>query len=573
MKNKSMKRINWKRITTIGLSLVHVLLVYFLVGIFFETNDDRIISEILSGAYTGTAEAHVVYVNYLLALPLKWLYCITTTVPWYGLYLVLQHFIAGVFLFDSVYDCCDDKRWRIGGLLITFLLLLAHIYLLGQIQYTSTAALLALVGYVCLILQRSRRKGLLLFWLFELLAILLREDAMLMIQPFGMAAYMGLQFGNLEEAWRIKGRHVLCTLGVLLTVVIFGFVGNKIGYSEKNWDEYHRFNDASVVMYDYYGAPSYEEVHKILNAHHVTKAEYEAYTKYTILEGKVNADVAEQLAEYVVNRQKEQLLHPRDLLPKMRKSFFQDYYWGMNIMTLAAWAVAFLVLILLRNGKMLLPMFGVFCAHMIVWGYLLWYGRTPLRVTLPLLLAETILLWTIILTGCRKKKLPGVKQLLLVGACICVCAIGAKAFSVQIQYLQTVNSDHHVYMQGMKEIQDYCMKHPERRYLVEATTLNYYKGSVLEKDIYGRRNYMITGGWYSYSPPVRDRLRAYFGDWKSGVRLIIHEDQKQMTHPTVRYLKEKTGFEAVEEEKLPLSNGGSCVIYRFGDPSMKEGQS
>ncbi len=558
-------------ITATGLSLAYILLVYFLVGIFFETNDDRIISEILSGAYTGTAEAHVVYVNYLLALPLKWLYHMTTAIPWYGLYLLLQHLIAGVFLFESIYDFFEEKKYRIGGLFLSFLLLLAHIYLLGQIQYTSTAALLALVGYVCLILKRSKKKGFILFFLFELLAILLRKNAMLMILPFGMAAYMGLCLGGLKD-WKEKGKCIGSAAGILAAVMLIGLVGEKIGYHEKGWEEYHQFNDAGVVMYDYYGMPPYEEVQQVLKNHHVTKAEYEAYTKYTILEGNMDAEVTKELADHVVNRHKEHKLRPGELIRKVINSFVHEYYWGMNVVTIFTWGAAIFMLFLLKDMKMLFSMAGVFGAHVIVWGYLLWYGRTPLRVMLPLLLAETVLLWTIIFVETRKKRLSGVRQLLAASVCICVCAVGVKAFSVQLPYLKTVNSSQSVYMQGMKEIQDYCRKHPERKYLVEATTLNYYKGSVLENEIYDQRNYMITGGWYSYSPPVRHRLKSDFGDWKDGVRLIIQEDQQQMTHSAVRYLKEKTGFEPVIEEKLPLSNGASCVIYLFADPNQKEEQ-
>ena len=62
-------------------------LIFFIhryVGIFFETNDDRLISEIFSGAMTGTPEAHAYYVDYILGFILSLLYRMTTAVPWYG---------------------------------------------------------------------------------------------------------------------------------------------------------------------------------------------------------------------------------------------------------------------------------------------------------------------------------------------------------------------------------------------------------------------------------------------------------------------------------------------------------
>mgnify|MGYP006909857625 CR=1 FL=1 len=43
------------------------------MGVYFETNDDRIIAEILSGVHSLTQDPHTIHENYLLMLPL---YCI-----------------------------------------------------------------------------------------------------------------------------------------------------------------------------------------------------------------------------------------------------------------------------------------------------------------------------------------------------------------------------------------------------------------------------------------------------------------------------------------------------------------
>lgn len=78
-----------------------VILLIFLViwkktGIFFETNDDKYITEILSGAYTGTPNAHVGHISYLLSLPISLLYRVTNKVPWYGFFLIFAQALAYV---------------------------------------------------------------------------------------------------------------------------------------------------------------------------------------------------------------------------------------------------------------------------------------------------------------------------------------------------------------------------------------------------------------------------------------------------------------------------------------------
>lgn len=93
------------------LASVVILLIFFFVwkktGIFFETNDDKFITEILSGAYTGTPNAHVGYVSYPLTLPISLLYRVTNKLPWYGLFLIFAQALAYVGVLESLYS-----RWE-----------------------------------------------------------------------------------------------------------------------------------------------------------------------------------------------------------------------------------------------------------------------------------------------------------------------------------------------------------------------------------------------------------------------------------------------------------------------------
>ena len=52
------------------MSLFLLGIVWTVVGNYFETNDDRFIAEILSGAIGWQPEAHVIFVNYLLSWPI-----------------------------------------------------------------------------------------------------------------------------------------------------------------------------------------------------------------------------------------------------------------------------------------------------------------------------------------------------------------------------------------------------------------------------------------------------------------------------------------------------------------------
>lgn len=94
--------------------LAMVAVIWLKTGIYFETNDDKCITEILCGQMTGAPQARTVYVSYLLTLPVSLLYRITAGVPWYGLALVLLQVIAYTAVLESVYSRCR-KNMGYGG--------------------------------------------------------------------------------------------------------------------------------------------------------------------------------------------------------------------------------------------------------------------------------------------------------------------------------------------------------------------------------------------------------------------------------------------------------------------------
>lgn len=90
---------------SIGIPLLYLFAVSKMTGLCFETNDDRVITEILSGTLTGEPDGHTVQSNYLLSYPLSVLYRVSVRVPWYGGLLVLCHFLAYAAVL-YIHSCC-----------------------------------------------------------------------------------------------------------------------------------------------------------------------------------------------------------------------------------------------------------------------------------------------------------------------------------------------------------------------------------------------------------------------------------------------------------------------------------
>lgn len=134
---------------------IWIFLVWKRCGIFFETNDDRVMAEILSGVTALSPDGHVVYVNFLLGKLISLLYLAFPNVAWWGACLIFAHGLFWGLLIGSAVRRSEDVLEEAVALAIGAAFLCAHLRFLGNVQFTSTAALLAAAGWGCLIMQRG----------------------------------------------------------------------------------------------------------------------------------------------------------------------------------------------------------------------------------------------------------------------------------------------------------------------------------------------------------------------------------------------------------------------------------
>lgn len=543
------------------IAILFIAVVISQTGIYFETNDDRFIAEILSGASINKSDAHVVYVNYLLALPLSMLYSLTTQVPWYGGMLILLHVLTYFVLLWSVYDRCTTKRAMVLMTVVLGCFFLLNIYVTAMIQYTSTAALVALAGYACLLLQQDKKRGEILFFIMELLALLLRSQAMLMMQPIGGAVYMAVCLMEKEQNFRIRCRKILEWMLTVAIVLLIGQIGSFIGYRGE-WKAYERFNEARTTMFDYYGTPAYEEVKDILNKYQVTEAEYNAFCNYVILDWEVPLECVEELAEYV-SRQNEKTLDIPSLLEQIGDSWDKNNYMGINKACIWLWIAAIVWVLLKRRWWMVLPLTGLVAAHTLVLGYLLYQGRTPARVMYPLAVGMVLLLIVLLLVDCTKYR-PGKWMLVLLlfigimwgDSCI-------DAGRAQYRTAKENNAGQQVFIEGAIEVREYCNQYPDNRYLLDSWSFCYYRGSALETRLYQQSNSVLTGSWYSNSPVMNRYMKEYLDLEQDNLHLIIYDTGTDEPNYTVEFLQERTGKTAELVDSFLVSHGGGYLVYQF----------
>ena len=385
-----------------------------------------------------------------------------------------------------------------------------------------------------------------------------------MIQPFGLAVCLGLFLGK-QGAWRegdLKRRcRAFCLIpAVLFAVFLLAALGDGLAYRGETWREYQRFNRVRAELYDIYGKPAYEEVRDILDRFQVTEAQYQAFCNGTILDWEISVECGEELVAYAREHGE---VHPSlwEVLRMTWQDYFGDGYWQVNHLAVSLWAVLLLWVLLRRRFVMLLPILGVAAARTAVWGYLIWQGRYPHRVTHPLFLCEIALALALLWIECDKVGLWRQRALLLV-CCAAVCVTAYQSGKRQYYYTAEQNRGKLAFMEGMYEIQEYCRCRPENRYLMESVSAGYYTGSALDARLAQPRNSVVSGCWYSNSPSMRAKLAEYL-EGAEELYLILYRDGNESSHPSVKFLEEACGSRAQAADEITASHGGTYTVYRF----------
>lgn len=573
-------------------------------GIFFETNDDRTLTEILSGVLAPAGEIHTVHVSVGISFFLAKLYQRTTAVPWYGLLLIGIQAAVYILLFAGLWKMADSLLQKLEAVLLFLFLFLCGIGMLAQIQYTSTAALLAAAGWGVLLCGEGRnsRQRVGMFFLMELTACFLRSQAMLMMQPVGALCYGGLLLQHTLENRtlsspkeknrkqdktsenntnrRVFCRQLLCPVGaVVLAVVIclglqavsYGKLGG--GVTAEEWNRYEKGNRAREELFDYGEKPLYEDVEEILNRYGVTRTQYQAFLYGTMMNREISTECLEELAAFSRTQRTPALSLGQAYLKQFSLLWEGEGYHQLNRVILLLWGVCLCVFlvrsIVKKSWYSFLPLSGLFLGRGLVWCYLIEKGRMPKRVTFPLLFFEILLLLLLLWKeawqqkGRQQEKSRSIQR----GIELLVLAVlllqGFFCGREQYRYAAEQNRGQAVYFQGMEELKVYCGRFPQRQYYIEAAALSYYTGSALETAAYQDRNFMVTGGWYANSPAMEAKLAQYAEDREADVYLILYEDGNTLNHPAVVYFEEKFGTEAEKADSFQLSNGGWYTVYRY----------
>ena len=239
---------------------------------FFEEIDDALFAMFAEGAY-GTRETHLIYPNIILGYIYKGLYSLCPTIRWHSVLQYVFVFIALTMLTYIILRCCCGCVGR--SRLAIIILLAASYEAYVSLQYSKTAALVSVIGYICLLYtfalpdpdtvdempenaDENRSKEVMILrmiaYVLIIYGILLRDDsfmlATLLMLPAGIYEFAKV-VQNKQTTKRRIGGFVGSFAAIGCLFLLFAGI-NKAAYdSDPEWKSFMEYNKARTKVTDY----------------------------------------------------------------------------------------------------------------------------------------------------------------------------------------------------------------------------------------------------------------------------------------------------------------------------------
>lgn len=191
MKNKRIiKNINSKFINYIVSGIIIIIFAFIISTKFvyiYETNDDHFLMSIINGTYTGSPDAHAIYILYPFAFLIKKLYQMSSGINWYGYSIVGLHYMGLFLILGRALELSCSVLKKIFTIIIgMFLIISIDLHSIVNTQYTITAGVLAAAALFFILTMKHKNplKESILPGILLLITLNLRKDIFIVSMIF-----------------------------------------------------------------------------------------------------------------------------------------------------------------------------------------------------------------------------------------------------------------------------------------------------------------------------------------------------------------------------------------------------
>ena len=553
----------------------------FLIGPVDGINDDWGMYSILSGAYTGTPDAHVMFFLYPLSWLLAKLYSLCSFIPWYGLF---QHGVQVGSLF-AVYRRTlrirqkrDHQKYLFPAALTVFLLLffIINLNVLSEAQYTTTAGLSAAAALFCFVTAKTgqSKAGFLrdniptfvLAWL----SFSMRQNIFYLCLPMAgmlwLSKWILSQRNNHKDtAFKLLGFALILGLGL---GILWGV--NAAAYAAPKWSDFRKINHYRERVGDFYSWPEYEECREELDALGIDE---ESYTFRRNGAPYIGYDMSVSDWEQIHRIARKCYLARTSLWDRLKHIavglvsvfLYQDGMQPANFLAALLLILTPVLILLQRNGQALFVYLMYLFGRTVSWCYVLYEGRFPKRIIQPLITVDFMILIAILLAFNLLRLDQERKLGILLAA---VLALSAFSFQVTRTNVQENYLVHRDIWEGLK---DYCFAHPDNFYIwtYNTGTLEHFCETPFATDQDTYQNFVYTNWGVICNPNTQKKLSDQgIGDFgqdlvdSSHVYFILQEAPHNQEHPVLLYLRH-TYHAEIRVADTFTAGGISYSIYQL----------
>lgn len=497
------------------LTAIFFAAIIFLYDFTYGVIDDPFIATVLNGAYTGTPDAHVVYMKYPLAWILVLLFRWIPTVNWH-FFLLVGCFVICIFVVNFRIASNVKKILHKVIFMILFMLLfwLCMAKMVLTAHYSMCAAVLAASGifYFATIKYQSSKLNLVLNYLAAFLmlwtAYAIRARTLFMLLPLAAAVFI-YKFFYKKPAFKKANVIRMIIFPIILFIGLGGMeLMHNAQYKSKEWQTFLSFNDARTTLYDFYGLPEYEGNEEFYESLNISEARQYMYEKYYLeFQDGVPDDALTQIADYRVREYAKKMPageRIKETIKALPVNLTLKTYAPVNWICAASFIIILLVALMMKKWRVAIAVILGVITSLIPWLWMIYMGKPTSRVTMGIWAADLLFAVALLIDNSEeignylKRKAEKLSRGLRSGIAVLFAVLAAAALTAGIA--GTYKKVHKTVDRSLDSgnirsaLEEWCEKSPEKLYICESEIVNGLGFNVRKVDN-KLQNLYWPGGW------------------------------------------------------------------------------
>lgn len=529
-----------EKITNIILSFLVVLGIFTITAccfdFFYDLNDDMVIKDILSGAYSGTPDGHTNQMLYPIGCLISSLYKVLPGAPIFGVFLCVCFGICfAMITYRTEKISCNTKTKITTVILMVLVFFSLMLWELVYVQYSVVCGCLA--GTACFWFcttpiectvgewWKKNIPALLLVWM----AFNIRSEMLLLTCPFIAVAgiihwveavkleqsnYTGIEQKNI---WKhVLSKSNICKYLIFIAVMILGlgiFSGaDYMAYSGSEWQEYRSFFDARTDVYDYTWYPNYEEQKEFYQTNGIEEIQYRLIDNYNFgLDESITENTLEIIASYGERPKMygSSTYRIKQACMDMVQRTFSLRDLPYSIFVLTGYVLVIGLAVLQKEKKYFWKLSLVLIMRSVPWIYLLFVQRAVDRITHPLYMIEFMILLSLLIKELYDRPLWNEEKyyrMIVAGVLMLVAVISLPGGISRVKAEQIRREQ---ILVNQNQWDEYAKANPQNYYYLDVYSTVSFMEKMFEDVDNRQKNYDLLGGWVCHSPLQKEARDKY----------------------------------------------------------------